>query len=228
MIDSASFYDSVANAYNDHMSSDYRNEEIRMKVATYFQAVVKGKYVMDFGGGTGADSGWLLGNGYEVCFCEPSAGMRSQAIHFYKNTIKSGQLTFLDDSQTDFRLWNADTFTPKPDAMLANFCVFNHIEDTRLLFSKVSSILNKGGNIIALMLDTTRTGIIKFHLKNFIRSQIKNEAPVLTIQHSGNRHTVYLHTPVKIKRSLPANLSIIKIMPLGKPGFMLVHLRKTE
>src|SRR6185312_2634722 len=185
MIESNPFYDSVAHDYNDHMSSDSRNERIRMEVANYFQAVAKRKYVMDFGGGTGADSDWLLKNGYEVCFCEASAGMRNEAINLYENRIKSGQITFLDNSQTDFRLWNADAFPKKFDAILANFCVFNHIADTGLLFSNLSSILNNGGHIVALMLDTTAAGIAKYHLKNFIRSRIKNKAPTLTIQYSG-------------------------------------------
>ena len=228
MIDSNPFYDSVAKEYNGHMRADSRNERIRKEVEAYFKEVSKGKYVMDFGGGTGADSGWLLKSGYEVCFCEPSAGMRNQAIDLYEHKIKSGQLTFLSDSQTDFNLWNADTFPKKFDGILANFCVFNHIANTELLFSKLSSILNNGGHIVALMLDTTNSGIVKYHLKNFIRSQLKRKAPTLTIQHSGNKHTVYLHTPAEIKRMLPSDLFTIKIQPLGKPGFMLVHLRKTK
>lgn len=226
MIDSNPFYDSVAKEYDDQMRSDSRNERIRMKVATYFQAVAKGKYVMDFGGGTGADSEWLLKNKYEVCFCEPSARMRNEAMHLYQNKIHSGQLTFLDDAQTDFTLWNPDTFSRKFDAALANFCVFNCIEDMGALFVKLSSILHNGGHIVALMLDTTNNGIVKYHLKDFIRSRIKNKVPTLTIQHSGIKHTVYLHTPPQLKRTLPPDLSTIKIMPLGKPGFMLVHLKK--
>jgi SAM-dependent methyltransferase len=208
------------------MNSNTLNEQIRKKTAEYFKTVVKGKYVMDFGGGTGADLRWLSENNYEVCFCEPANAMRNIAIEHNASNIKSESIEFLMDTKTDFRAWEIATFYEKFDAVLANFCVFNIIDDLQLLFSKLSMSLKPKGHIIALLLDATFTGITKHYLKNFIISFLKNSYPSLIVQYSGNRHTVYLHTPGKIKQSLPKELTCIKIESLGDSGFMLVHIQK--
>lgn len=207
---SISFYNSVAVEYDNHMSSDSLNDHIRKKTAKYFQTVVKGKYVMDFGGGTGADLSWLTENKYEVCFCEPSEAMRNIAIKLNTTKVKSEYIQFLNDIQTDFKQWNTNTFSKKFDALLADFCVFNSIEDITLLFSKLNILLKPGGHVIAVLLDTTFKGILKHYVKNFIRSIVKNKYPFLVVRHSGNTHTVYLHTPNKIRQAIPRNISCKK------------------
>ncbi len=69
---------------------------------------------------------------------------------------------------------------------------------------------------------------MKYHVKSFVRSFIKKEYPTMTVHHSENTHTVYLHTPRKIKRAIPDELSCKRIESLGKPGFMLVHFEKSS
>jgi SAM-dependent methyltransferase len=210
------------------MSSNSLNSLVREKAANYFQAVVKGKHVMDFGGGTGGDLNWLIDNNYEVCFCEPSKAMRNVAIELNTKKLKSNQIHFLTDIQTDFKNWDSTIFPKKFDAVLADFCVFNCIDDITLLFSKLGSVLKPGGHIIAVLLDTTINGILKHYLKNFVSSFVKNKAPYMLVAHSGSTHEVYLHTPNKIKQALPKNFSLQKLEPLGNPGFMLLHLQKSE
>jgi len=183
---------------------------------------------MDFGGGTGADLGWLTKNMYEVCFCEPSKAMRDIAIELNNKEIKSERIQFLKETQTDFIQWNSNTFPNNFDAILADFCVFNTIDDINLLFSKLNTILNPGGQIIATLLDTTFKGIIKYHIKSFVRAFITMGYPTMLVQHSVNRHTVYLHTPGKLMQAIPGEFSCKKIESLGKSGFMLVHFEKSE
>ncbi len=124
------------------MQSNSLNEIIRNKTAEYFKSAVKGKHVMDFGGGTGADLKWLTENAYEVCFCEPSKAMRDIAIERNKKEIKSQQIQFLQDEQADFTKWGSNTFPRKFDAILADFCVFNTIDDIKFMFSKLCMILS--------------------------------------------------------------------------------------
>lgn len=224
MAGSNSFYNSVASEYDAQMKANAINERVRAKVAEYFQSVVNGKCVMDFGGGTGADLQWLSQN-HDITFCEPSEGMRKFAIERIK---KNERIHFLDNGLTDFNKWDGSTFPEKFDGVLANFCVFNVIGDVKTLFTKLEAILNDDGCIIGLMLDTTPGGILKQYIKTFIGSFIKNETPSLTVKHNEAKHTVYLHTPKKIGRSLPSNLVRVKIESLGKSGFMLVYLKKIK
>jgi SAM-dependent methyltransferase len=210
------------------MSSNSLNKVVREKVSMYFQSVVKEKYIMDFGGGTGADLNWLARNKYEICFCEPSKAMRNIAIELNNKKIKNEQIHFLNDTQTDFREWDSSTFAKKLDAVLANFCVFNSIDNIPLLFSKLNLLIKPGGHIIAVLLDTTVSGIFKYYSKNFIVSFVRKSYPVLVVQHSDSTHTVYLHTPNKIKQALPKNFSLTKIESLGSPGFMLMHFQKHD
>ena len=64
------YYDNFSLKYNDTLNSNYINTKIRDEVKQYFLKNVKGKYVLDFGGGTGKDVEWLTNNGFTVYFCE--------------------------------------------------------------------------------------------------------------------------------------------------------------
>ncbi len=221
---SDSFYNSVAAEYNDRMNSDAQNGKTRKIVAEYFASTVKGKNVLDFGGGTGSDLEWLTTHGFNVWFCEPSIGMRDVAM---KSHAQRSEIHFSDNANTDFRQWNATTFPQKFDGILANFAAINSIDNIQFLFQKLNEIIAPGGHIIATLLDTTNYGIIKHYVKNFLSAYAKNDSPVLITQHAGIRHSAYLHTSEKLRKALKPNFSSIKIEAIPGSGFMLLHCQKS-
>ncbi|HWY36712.1 MAG TPA: hypothetical protein VNX68_18855, partial [Nitrosopumilaceae archaeon] len=80
-----SYYDEIAGNYDAILNNDGANKIIREMVAGRFSSLVKGGYVLDFGGGTGRDLAWLIQNNYQIIFCEPSVAMRKIAINRIKN-----------------------------------------------------------------------------------------------------------------------------------------------
>src|SRR6187402_345771 len=112
-----SYHDRVAEEYNAVMVAHHPNEWIRQRVKEKFCGLVPSGRVLDFGGGTGLDLGWLTEAGYEVVFCEPSAGMRQRAMVYEKEVLKSGRVAFLEGALTDFATW---TDQLKVDAILSD------------------------------------------------------------------------------------------------------------
>src|ERR1700676_5350087 len=154
-----SYYNEIAADYDAILNKDSSNTIIRNKVAAKFISLVNGGSVLDFGGGTGQDLGWLLQNDYKIIFCEPSAAMRQIAIEWSKGEFPDAGISFFDDNKSDFRSWNAKfPFDQKVNAVLANFAVINCIPDIEFLFEKLALAMDPGGIVIALILDI---GLVK-------------------------------------------------------------------
>src|SRR5450631_255764 len=148
------YYDAIAAEYESMLNNDVKNLLIRDTVTQKFLTAVKAGRVLDFGGGTGLDFGWLIKHRYPITFCEPSHGMRRIAVERMKKDCPDAAVFFLNDEQADFRNWtDSFPFGESMDAALANFAVINCIPDIGLLFEKLSLALKPGGQLIALVLD---------------------------------------------------------------------------
>ncbi|WP_315817331.1 class I SAM-dependent methyltransferase [Paraflavitalea speifideaquila] len=149
-----SYYDEIAGQYDQLLLQENANILVRERVkAQWLQTVAPGR-VLDFGGGTGFDLGWLTAHQYQVTFCEPSAGMREKAIQYSRELTHGNKIQFLDDAQTDFTQWQPSTpFLQPVQGILANFGVLNAIPDTPLLFQQFSQILVTGGHCLVVILD---------------------------------------------------------------------------
>ena len=55
-----SYYNEIAADYDAILQKDVNNTAVRLKLAAKFTTLVKSGRVLDFGGGTGQDLGWLL------------------------------------------------------------------------------------------------------------------------------------------------------------------------
>ena len=129
-----SYYDEIAADYDAILKKDVTNLEVRKKVAEKFTSLVKAGSVLDFGGGTGQDMGWLSMHHYNIFFCEPSNGMRQIAMNRSEKDFADAKIYFVDQNKTDFRKWEVVIpFESKVDAVLANFAVFNCIPDIELV-----------------------------------------------------------------------------------------------
>ena len=220
-----SYYDEIAADYDAILKKDVTNLEVRKKVAEIFTSLVKAGSVLDFGGGTGQDMGWLSTHHYNIFFCEPSNGMRQIAMNRSEKDFVDAKIYFVDQNKTDFRKWEVVIpFESKVDAVLANFAVFNCIPDIELVFKNLSVVLNPGGIIIAVILNSSLRKRLRSNLKGTIQSLFNGEAVKIRIDHNGLQQQVYFHTCNAIKKASSNNFEFKHVERLHGSDFLLIHL----
>jgi SAM-dependent methyltransferase len=220
-----SYYNEIAASYDAILSEDATNEIIRAKVAARVNSLFKGGSILDFGGGTGQDLRWLLQKHYRVVFCEPSAAMRKIAVERLKSEHAGGDITFLDDNESDFRKWDPIfPFKRKVNAILANFAVVNCIPDIELLFEKLALVIEPGGVMVALLLDAGLIKRLRANLKDTIKSFFFLNPVSFFVDYKGKRQIVYLHSTRSIKRAITNNFELRHSERFHGFGFCLIHL----
>jgi SAM-dependent methyltransferase len=222
-----SYYDKIADRYDAQLNGDDTNAIIRNHVAKAFINRVKSGYVLDFGGCTGLDLGWLVRHRYDIIFCEPSAAMRRKAIERMEMEFPGSSVLFLDGDKTDFRNWEGEfPLKQRINAVLANFAVFNCIPDIHLLFGKLALTLVPGGVVTALVLDSRLKKRLRGNLKGTVISFFSGLPVEVIIDFKGNRQLVYLHTIRSIRKAALDNFHLISQEHLHEFGFSLIHLVK--
>lgn len=219
------YYDKIAADYDAILYKDPTNADARKKVADKFTALVKTGRVLDFGGGTGQDLGWLVQHHYDIVFCEPSTVMRQIALERSNKEFPGACIFFINHDKTDFRNWDkVFPFEPKADAVLANFAVINCIADIDLLFTKLAAMINPGGIILALILDNSLTKRLQSNRKDTIKSFFNGNTVKIEIENKDQRQVVYIHTMNAIKKASAGNFEFKQAERLQGSGFTLIHL----
>jgi hypothetical protein len=132
---------------------------------------------------------------------------------------------FFDDAQADFRNWNhLFPFECKMDALLANFAVFNCIQDIDKLFNTLAPAIKQGGHIIALVLDDRLTKRLRFNTMGTLKSFLSGKPVTFYVDYKSQRQEVYIHTARAIRKTSSANFELVSQNRLGGYGFRLIHL----
>lgn len=219
------YYNAIAHEYND-MLGNKSDRIVREKVANKFCSIVKEAAVLDFGGGTGLDLEWLINNNDTIFFCEPSIGMREQAICNHKNLLHD-KIIFLDDSAADFRQWHLQLpFAIKVDAALLNFAVLNCIPDIELLFQSLALVIKPGGNIIALVLTENLKKKLTGNFRSILKSFIHRKPASINTFYKKNQQTVYIYSIKKITKASKKYFNFCSGEVIPTSGFMLIHLKR--
>ena len=220
-----SYYNAIADEYNDMLNKE-PDRIIRKNVADKFCNIVESGTVLDFGGGTGLDIQWLIDNGFNVFFCEPSSGMRERAITDHSNLPKD-RITFLDNSSTDFRRWHSQLpFVEKVDAVLSNFAVLNCIPDIELLFKSLALVIKPGGNMIALVLTKSLKKNLRLDFQNMLKSFVHRGRTILNIWYKKHGQTVYVYSIKEIEKASAKDFIFCGSEVLPSSVFMLIHLKR--
>ena len=221
----ASFYDEIAEHYDLLMNDQDKNARTRLKVAGKFTQIVKSGSIMDFGGGTGLDLGWLSAQNYEIFFCEPSIGMRQKAIELNQKKIGNPNIKFISDNQSDFTVWPGNNPFPRAlDGILSNFAVLNNIPDLVPLFQSLSVVLKPGGSLLACILDNSPMRVFRNYPMGYIRSFILGK-PVSTIIHfKEHEQMVYLHSMNQIGKAADPFFKMVSSENISNSPFKLIHL----
>jgi hypothetical protein len=218
------YYNSIADEYNDMLDKN-PDKIIREKVAKKFCDIVKDAVVIDFGGGTGLDLPWLAANNRTVFFCEPSVGMKQKAIAS-RGGLLDDHVIFLNDLQADFRHWKLKPpFAGKADAVLANFAVLNCIPDIKFLFQNLAGVINRGANVVALVLTSTSKKMSR-NLLNILRSFFYREPATIKLNYKNNRQTVYIHSLKDISKASKEYFDFCSSQVIPGSEFILLHLKR--
>lgn len=222
-----SYYDEIADQYNTLLTQEDSNKLVRQQVKKQLLQALPAGTVLDFGGGTGLDLGWLSANHYNIIFCEPSAGMREKAISHNKELLHNNSIQFLNDSQTDFTAWQEQRpFPQSVDAILANFGVLNAIPDISLLFHNLSLVVSSGGHFLAVVLDRPLKKMWQWHRRNTVTTLLFRTPFVMYVWHKGFRQTVYVHTAKAIQQAASPHFKLRDCQLITGTSFILLHLVK--
>jgi len=213
-----SYYNQISGAYDAILDKDNSNQTVRGRVADRFRKAVPKGAVLDFGGGTGRDLEWLTAHGYHVSFCEPSAGMRGQAISQQKGSSRN-TVRFMSGKETDFTLWQKyPPFPYRVDGILANFAVINCIPDIDLLFDNLARTLNPGGHLIALVLRPT--------WKQQLWSGISRRPVVMKVRYNDYIQRVYVHSRGALLRAAARHFDLSCFESVDGSVFSLLDLTR--
>jgi SAM-dependent methyltransferase len=213
------FYDQIAEDYDAIMEEERSNDLVRQEVIDKFLGTVAPGRVLDFGGGTGSDLGWLTDHYYHVIFCEPSARMKDLAIRRHHRKILPGHVEFLSEAAVDFTGWNRTLpFYPPADAILSNFAVINCIADIDSLFRSLSLVVRPGGSLIALLL--------RPNWMHTLRSMAGLAPDSLEVRYKGHAQTVYVHTPKAVRRASGDYFDFTGWRSLHGSVFSILHLTR--
>jgi glycosyltransferase involved in cell wall biosynthesis/ubiquinone/menaquinone biosynthesis C-methylase UbiE len=231
-----SYYNEVAAIYNNIMAEDAPDQLIRHKVKEKLLGLLPPKEsygpsgrVLDFGGGTGLDLGWLTAARYTITFCEPAAAMREKAIEYNNNTLHNTTITFLDTDRSDFTSWHKQLpFPEKMDAILSNFGALNYIPNIDLLFNNLARVIKPGGHFIALILEYDFKMRFKKNRRNALASFFSGAPFVMYIPYKQHKQTVIIHTAKEIKKAAQPWFDLYSNEPVQLNDFIIIHLIRNE
>ena len=222
-----SYYDEIADQYDTLLTQEEANKLVRQQVKDQLLRAVPAGTVLDFGGGTGLDLGWLTANQYKVIFCEPSPGMREKAILHSRDLLHNDNILFLPNAQTDFTRWDIQRpFSQSVDAILANFGVLNAIPDIGLLFQNLSLVVKPGSHCLAVILDRPFKKMWQWHRRNTLSTLLFHRPFVMYVWHNGHRQTVHVHTAKAIQRAATPYFTLSSCQLIAGTSFILLHLVK--
>lgn len=224
-----SYHDEVAQEYDAVMDSHQPNQWIRQRVKEKFCSLAPQGRVMDFGGGTGLDLGWLTAAGYEVVFCEPSVAMRKKAMEYQQTMLHSDKVTFLDGAHTDFITWEKQPpLNEKVDAILSDFGPLNYVPDIHALFRCISRVIRPGGYFVLLVLHLPFAKRLKWHRRNAIGSLLSRTTFRMHIPYKDHKQLVFVHTEKEIEKAAAPWFRNGGAEILADHDFTLIHLIRNE
>jgi SAM-dependent methyltransferase len=221
-----SYYDEIANSYDEILNRENSNKLVRQEVKEKFTSLLQPEqWVLDFGGGTGLDLEWLTANKYNILFCEPSVIMREKAVQYNNTKLHDDAILFLGGDKTDFSAWHLYLpFSQQVDGILCNFGVINCIPNIDFLFKNLALVIKPGGHFVALFLDRSLKKMWKWHRRNTVRSVVFGSPFIMYVHHKEHKQTVFVHSVKEIKKAAASSFVYASPKNLGESGFILIHL----
>jgi SAM-dependent methyltransferase len=149
---SVSFYSAIAPLYDELMNRQPGDVWIRSAFQNWVaQSVEPASLILDFGCGTGIDARWYARRGYRVVAYDPAPAMQRQARRACASEIAQGRVQTLSIDYETFLATLEQQ--PRPQAVVANFAVFNLLPNLRPLFARLASHLAPPAWVIVSLLN---------------------------------------------------------------------------
>jgi SAM-dependent methyltransferase len=192
----AAFHNELAPRYDAHVSTntcDILARQAFVELAT--QCLSPGSTVLDFGCGTGIDALQYARKGYRVLAYDNSAGMIAQLEQRCTAEIASGKITAWSEPYPSFL--TRFLLTPPPSAVLADFAVFNSIQDLEPLFDMFAQTLAPPGWVICSLLNPLHWLKLKSPGWWLKALRERNGSPV----YAADPYTIFMHFEPAVLRS---------------------------
>lgn len=220
--DGITYYDHIAGTYDSLMDAESVNRIVRDHVKEYFLSRIPPGVMLDFGGGTGADHQWLINSGYDVYFHEPSEGMEMQAR--LKSERAGYPLRMISSNDLEFR--HEDL---KVNSVLANFAVLNCIQSLEPVFRSFANLLKPGDHVIANVLNSAFTILMKHHLRSYLMNRIAGRQIRLRPSVDSLHTQAYLYTLKEFEKASSIYFTMKRpVMLPGRKFMLLDFVRNTN
>ena len=138
--------------YHEFMLRSQRDRKVRDRFRSIaLDLLPAGADILDFGAGTGIDARFYAANGHPTFVYEPSQAMFDHLRRYCRGEIARG--TVIPENRP---------CAHKVQAVMANFAVLNHIVDHRSLFEGFSRAIDRGGFVLASMLNPCYLGDARY------------------------------------------------------------------
>jgi SAM-dependent methyltransferase len=142
----------VGERYHEFILTSQRDRAVRdrfQKMA--LDLLPEGADVLDFGAGTGIDAKTYAANGHRTFVYEPSEAMGEHLAQHCRDEIARETIVAV-----------SLPLTCKAQAVTANFAVLDHFADHTLLFEELSQVVDRGGFVLASMLNPYYLGDARY------------------------------------------------------------------
>jgi ubiquinone/menaquinone biosynthesis C-methylase UbiE len=151
--------------YHKFILGSQRDQVVRARFQRMaLDLLPKGADLLDFGAGTGIDAKAYAASGHLAFVHEPSEAMGEYLTRYCHDEIAGKTVIPV-----------ASPLTCKVPAVTANFAVLNHFADHTQLFEDLSRVVERGGFVLASMLNPYYLGDARYrwwrvNIMNFARS----------------------------------------------------------
>jgi SAM-dependent methyltransferase len=138
--------------YHHTILSSSRDLAVRDRFQRMALALLpRGAEVLDFGAGTGIDARHYAANGHPTFVYEPSEAMRGYLSQHCRDELERQAIVSVPSP-----------LACKVQAVTANFAVLNHIDDQVALFEQLSHVVERGGFVLASLLNPYYLGDARY------------------------------------------------------------------
>jgi SAM-dependent methyltransferase len=187
--------------YHEFMLLSQRDREVRDRFQRMALDHLPAKAdMLDFGAGTGIDAELYAANGHLTFVYEPSQAMRDCLLRHCRDKIACNTVIPV-----------TRPLTRKVRAITANFAVLNHIADHRSLFEEFSRVIDRGGFVLASMLNPYHLGDARYrwwwaNMPNLVR---KGCYP------SPGESRIQRFVPDEVARAAAPHFRLERVVPRG-------------
>lgn len=202
--------------YHKVIQSSRRDQRVRVRFQRLaLKLLPAGADVLDFGAGTGIDAKAYASHGHATFVYEPSASMAGYLAHHCRDEIARERVISL-----------STPLACRVQAVTANFAVLNHIGDQASLFDELSHVVQRGGFVLASMLNPFYLGDARYRWWRTNAIHLLRRGHYAVASESG----IHRFTPGAVARAASPHFRLERVMPRGlgmaTQLYMFVLLRR--